>query len=275
MIATLPTLDLAIATHRPEGIRRVSKMVLPAAAGVRYIVSWQGHEGAEIPRELLREDVEVYRFDDAGQSGNRNNALARCRGDIVLMSDDDLEYTSERLQAVREAFRDNAEADLITFRSEHADPGRFPADATDLGRRLPKGYSVACFEIAVRRERLGGLHFCAELGLASPELHGGEDEAFVYAAILRGLRCRFVPVTICAHPHVSTGYRARLTPQNQMAQGAMVRLMNPLNWPVRVVLKGWRLWRSGRATAAEAMINPLRGALKLPGVKRRNPDTLG
>ncbi len=36
----LPTIDVVIATHRPEGIRRVETMDAPALPGVRYIVSW-------------------------------------------------------------------------------------------------------------------------------------------------------------------------------------------------------------------------------------------
>ncbi len=74
----LPTLDLLVATHRPEGILRVAQMVLPPIAGVRYVVSWQNHHDAPEPEVLKRPDVTILRFDGVGLSANRNNALANC-----------------------------------------------------------------------------------------------------------------------------------------------------------------------------------------------------
>ena len=69
------TVDIAIITYKPEGIERLSKMQLPQMEGVRYVVSWQAHELASVPEELLRDDIVVYRFDKNGQSYNRNNAI--------------------------------------------------------------------------------------------------------------------------------------------------------------------------------------------------------
>ena len=84
------TLDIAIVTHRPEGIARVAAMNLPVIDGVRYVVSWQSHEEAPVPESLVRDDVEIHRFDGRGISLNRNHAYDHCRADIVLNADDDL-----------------------------------------------------------------------------------------------------------------------------------------------------------------------------------------
>lgn len=272
----LPSLDLAVATHRPEGIERVAKLLLPPAQGVTYIVSWQDHRDAPIPAELAaREDVKIFRFDETGQSLNRNNAIEHCQGDIILHSDDDLIYYPDGLAGLRRIFRDNPELALATFRSAHGDMSRFPDEAVKLTpKKLPKGYSVACFEMAFRRTSAPWLRFCPELGLGSERFHGGEDEAFLFTAINRGLDCRFFPVTICAHPHDSTGTKASVTDKNLLASGCIIALQYPRSAALRVPLKAWRLSRQGKASLFRALKHLTQGALAAPGLRRRNKKFL-
>ena len=83
-------LDIAICTYGADGPSRVAMMLLPPEEGVRYVVSWQEHGDAVLPEILKdRKDVAVFRLDKKGLSNNRNNAIANCTGDIVLISDDD------------------------------------------------------------------------------------------------------------------------------------------------------------------------------------------
>lgn len=259
MNGDLPSLDLAVVTYRPEGIERVAHMVLPPVPGVRYVVSWQDSGDTPVPESLKRPDVSIYRLDGRGISRNRNNAIRNCKADVVLFADDDIVYTEESFRRVREVFMCHPEVDVATFRSEHGDMSRFPSVETRLGRKMPRGYYVTSFEIALRRNL--NLRCCEELGLGSPSLHGGEDEIFLLSAIRRGLDCRFFPITICAHPHESTGTKARMTPGNLMAAGCVIALMYPGSAWFRVLLKAWRVWRTGKAPFASAFSNILRGSL--------------
>jgi len=269
------TLDVAISTWKESGIRRVASMCLPVIQGVRYVVSWQCHGGAVVPAELDRPDVEIYRFDKLGQSHNRNNALEHCRGDIVLMADDDLIYSEERLKRVVGCFEQNPGVDVATFRSVHfGSPVVYPQESCRLTSRLPKGYSVGCIEIAIRRRTAGHLRFNTEMGLGSPKLHGGEDEMFLYSAIKRGLNCRFFPVTICEHPYPSTGTKARYTVENLRSHGCVIGLMYPWTSVLRVPLKAWRLSRCGQSSLIKGLIYVAQGALMSIGVLRRGHDTL-
>ncbi len=269
------SLDLAIATHRPEGIRRLAKMLLPPAGGIRYIVSWQNHLDAELPPEIAaRKDVEVYRFDKTGQSLNRNNAIGHCRADIILHSDDDLVLYPEGLEQLRRAFEDNPEVDLATFKSVHGPDSRFPKESSVLNEGFPKGYYAACFEIAFRKSTAGFLRCCPELGLGTPLYHGGEDEMFVQSALHRGLNCRYFPITICAHPHESTGTKQKLTPYNLRASGVVIALTYPCTAALRIPLKAWRVFRQGQAPLAVALWNILRGGISAPALRRRNRATL-
>lgn len=268
------TLDVAIATHRPDGIRRVAEMRLPEIPGVRYVVSWQDHREAEIPDTLIRNDVRILRYDAAGQSANRNNALEHCTADIVLNSDDDVTFIPEGIRGIVSVFEDNPGLDMASFRSEHGDMSRFPVHSVKLGRKYPKGYHVSGIEIAFRRSSLGSLRFCTELGFASESLHGGEDEMFMYSAVMRGLDCRYFPVTICSHPHESTGFRHGMTPGNLKAQGCVIALMYPRTCALRIPLKAWRLKRGHRSGMFTALRFLAAGALAAPGVLRRNHDSM-
>lgn len=264
------TLDLAIATHRPDGIRRVAATVLPPVEGIRYVVSWQAHENFPLPRALKRPDVEVHRFDGAGQSLNRNNAIDRCKADVIVMADDDLTYSSSGLLELLEFYKTHPDVDFVTFRTERHGAPRWPQSACQLKNNFPKNFHVACFELSLRRSTAGCLRFCPELGLNSPSLHGGEDEALLLSAINRGLNCMFIPVTVGAHPQPSTGTKSTPTDANLRAQGCVSALMYPLTAFLRIPLKALRLAREGKSGFWRALCCLSRGALQAPGVLRRN-----
>lgn len=276
MNAVLPTLDFAIATHRPEGIERVARMLLSPTEGIRYVVSWQNHGDAPIPEAIAgRGDVEVHRFDRSGLSRNRNNALQYCRGDIIVSTDDDLIYYPDGIRQLRTAFQQQPDLDFATFRSVHANTDKFPPHQVDLKGRLPKNYYVASFEIAFRRSTAGNLRFADEFGLGSPMFHCGDDEIFLLTAMRAGYRCRFLPITVCAHPNVSTGYLSRFTPQILMGLGATIRLIYPLSFALRIPIKARRVSKNGQASFCSALRWLTVGAWRAPAIseimRRCNP----
>lgn len=271
----LPTLDIAICTYRPEGIGRVASMTLPRLEGVRYVVSWQSDEGAAVPDALKnRDDVIVCRFDQPGLSRNRNNAFDHCTADIIVCSDDDVTFFPDGIQALRKAFAENPDVDFATFRSVHGDMSRFPAESVRLSLPYPKGYHVSSIELSMRRSRTGALRFCPEFGLNSPRLHCGEDEMLLLSAIKRGLECRYFPITVCSHPHESTGTAMRLTDATLRASGAVIALTTPVTTALRLPLKAWRLHSSGQSGFFRALRHLFSGALSSRAVLRRNHDTL-
>lgn len=263
------TLDLAIATHKPEGIRRVAEMNLPHIEGVRYIVSWQTHCDAPVPQSLLdRDDIEIHRFGQPGQSLNRNNAIDNCSADIILLSDDDLIYTPDGLKAIIDTFENNPDVDLASFKAELPDPKPYPAEPCILGERLPKDYWVGAIEIAFRRERIGDLRCHPLLGLGSPELNGAEDELFLLSAIRRGLRCMFFPITICSHPHPSTGTGTGLSSGYIRAAGCFIRLAYPATYFPRLFIKAYRLRRYNKTSVRRSLPLLFYGASKAADILR-------
>ena len=268
-------LNLALITHGPGGIRRVASQNLPQVPGVSYIVSWQNHENTPVPDSLAhRPDIFIHRFDTTGQSLNRNNSLELCTADIILIADDDLKYTTEALLNVISTFEEHPEVDLATFRSINDCKTAYPRESVKLKSHLPSNYSVSTYEMAIRRKTAGALRFHPELGLASPSLHGGEDEAFLLTAIKRGLHCRFFPLTLCVHDHPSTGSKAHPTDANIRAAGCIIALYNPWTAVLRLPLKALRLHRSKRANFFRALPLLISGALRTPRLFRRGKKYL-
>lgn len=262
------TLDLALITHRPEGIARIAAMNLPIIDGVRYIVSWQQHEDAPVPAVLQRDDIEIYRFDHPGLSRNRNNAIDHCSADIILLSDDDITYHEDGLHQVMRTFAENPGLDLASFKARMHDGPDYPAISCPLTRKMPKGFWIASINIAFRLKSVGNLRFHPELGLGSKCLHGGEDELFILSAIRRKLDCRYFPVEICSHPHESTGTKKNLTPANLRAMGCYIAIAQPATAALRLPLKAYRLHHSGRSGFVNALFHLISGAAHAPKILR-------
>lgn len=263
------TLDVAIATWQPEGIRRVAAMSLPRVEGVRYVVSWQAHGDAPIDTALTdgRDDITVVRFDGRGVSANRNNALDRCTADIVLMADDDLTFTPEGLRGVIDAFEGNRAVEVGMFRYATPRSKVYPVGECDLSLPLPRGYSPAAIEIAVRRDsRAGSLRFNTMFGPGA-DLTRGEDEIFLLTALRRGLRCRFFPLTVAAHPHDSTGDRSVTSVAALRAIGCIIALYYRVTWPLRLIIKARRLAPDSPLGYSTILSNLLRGAIKSLTIK--------
>lgn len=143
-------LEVLISTLGADGIRRTAAMNLPRMDEVGYLVGWQMPEG-EIPEELRRPDIKILTKEERGLSRNRNMLLDNASAEIVLIADDDLTYTPERLREVIRVFEEDASLELATFRYDGADVKSYPAGECELRIPLPKGYYLTSFEMALRR----------------------------------------------------------------------------------------------------------------------------
>lgn len=266
------TVDVAVATHRQDGIERVVRYLPAPQPGVRYVVSWQNHAGLPVPGQLLeRSDVTVCRYDGVGVAANRNNALRHCSADVIVVGDDDVDYTRHAFEDIRGVFERDSTLDVATFESVQPVAGRqFPAYAVDLQCKLPRNYYVCAIEIAFRRSDAVPL-FCEEL--TRGDIWGGEDAIFLASAIRRGLRCRFFPIVIAEHVHLSSGQR-RQSDAGLRAEGVAIALTTPLTAIVRIPLKAWRLSRRKQSSFLKALRYMTAGALRAPGIRSRNGGSL-
>lgn len=268
------TLDIAIITYKPEGIKRLAENALPSIPGVNYVISWQAHESAPVPEGLQRSDIKIYRYDGVGLSCNRNNSFKYCNSDIIIIADDDVQFFEEGINKLREVYAEKHDTDLIAFHSlRHGGP-IYPKNACKLNTKLPKNYNTVSFELSFRKSTAGWLRVCPELGLNSPRYHGGEDEMLLFTAIKRGLNCWFYPITVCKHEHPSTGSKTHLTKGNLRANGCVIALTYPKSAILRIPLKAWRLSQSGQSNFFRALLYLIQGAIGAPGLLKRNKEYL-
>lgn len=214
-----PTLDILICTI-DNGILKVPAMLLPLQEGTGYVVSMQytSKEFRErIPVELLsRPDVTVVTLEGKGLSRNRNNAITHSLADVCLLADDDNRYTEARITALREAWRDNPDADILTFQAE-----------THEGKPLhdyPAPY-VCSVEISFRRKSIldHGIMFDGRFGLGSPMLKAGEEDVFMSDAVRAGLNVRYIPKVVVSTNAITTADGFLTDEKLQLTKGAVFR----------------------------------------------------
>lgn len=238
-------LDVAIATWKRDGIERIAHADWPIVAGVRYVISWQLYDGKPLPQAIAqRSDMVVVMCQEVGISPNRNNALRNCQAPIVLISDDDVKFESSQLLSIVSAFNENPDVDVATFMYDGASK-RYPKSSVALQRKLPKGYSVSAIEIACRHRVLSQISFDNRFGLGAKHLLCGDDEKFLLDARRKGLNCRFFPIAITSHPHLSTGGTTNPSKGVVAAMGCLMRGEYPYSFTLRLPLKAYRIWRKG------------------------------
>lgn len=242
-----PLLEVLISTKGGDGIKRIASSSHPSLPGVRYVVSWQEGNPELLPESLaVRPDFKIIYADSVGLSKNRNNALKHSEAPIVLISDDDLEYSERHLENVISAFSENPDLPVLTFRYESSDfPRLYPSTEFDLNNP-PKGYFAVSFEIALNLKRIKEEMdqdviplFNENFGLGAM-FGSGEEDLLINNLMRSGLRGKFVPRDVCIHKGPTTGIKEKYSPGFIQTQGAVVSHLRPVSWPLRLFLYALR-----------------------------------
>ncbi len=215
-----------------DGILKVPEIFLPERDDVRYLVSWQVENPLDVPKaEILscfrRRDVRLFTMQGRGLSRNRNNALMRTEGDIVLISDDDCTYTNEYFDTIISTYRQETNADIILFKANY--PKAYPERQMPYRKAMRcKGYYPASVEITIARKAVNkGLHFNEDFGLGSGKYICGEESVMLKDAETSGMNILFVPRVIVNTPAGTTGERFLTDTKVQKAKGATFRYCYP------------------------------------------------
>lgn len=142
--------------------------------------------------------IEWYCFPEQGIGLSRNNALMRASGDILLFADDDVVYTDDYSQKIKEEFERCPQADIILFNVESTDPQRIEYQ----NRRFHKlhifnSLRYGTVRMAVKREQLLKKNIAFSLLFGGGTTYGsGEDTLFLVESLKKGLKLYASPVLI-------------------------------------------------------------------------------
>lgn len=234
-------LQVLICTLGEVGIRRIIAADHPHVPGVEYLVSWQLPDmDIRIPEELKRPDFNIIKNRTRGLSKNRNLAIEAASAPLCLISDDDVTYSTEGLNAVIDCFNKNPENDILTFRYEsRSDKKYYPSFPFSLSSP-PKGYYVSSIEIAFRREKImNKIRFNEDFGIGA-RFSSGEEEIFIHDALKAGIRGKYIPISIATHDAPSTSTRLASDPAFIRTKGAVLAHTHPWSWPLRMMSHAWR-----------------------------------
>ncbi len=243
-------LQVLICTYGEDGIKRVAASGHPTVPGVEYLVSWQTDGNTPIPATLDRADFSIHTTDTKGLSANRNIALSIATAPLLLIGDDDVDYSEEGLRGVLDAFATHPDKDLLTFRYESLSHSKFyPTRQCDLSTP-EKGYFVTSFEIALRKDSVRGkIWFNENFGIGST-FPSGEEDVFIRECLDAGLKGLFIPLTINRHDGTTTSERNLMLATRPQTKGAVFLRLHPHDWSLRMIAHALReipLWKKGIA----------------------------
>lgn len=143
--------------------------------------------------------IQCYEFKEKGVGLSRNNALLRADGDIVLFSDEDIEYDKGYEKRILDAFEEHPEADFLLF-NMRVGASRATYDTKKYHRvHIWNAGRYPTYSFAVRREKLHAAHITFSLLFGGGARYSnGEDSLFLRDCLRYGLKVYAVPVELGA-----------------------------------------------------------------------------
>lgn len=230
-------IDLLICTLN-EGIQRIPSLLIPSEEGIRYVVCMQYSDEealGKVPMKVMtRKDVKLYVHEGKGLSRNRNFALDWAEADICVIADDDNRYKTEYYDAIRKAYSEHPNADVICFSAESYDGKpmkEYPASAMTYAEARRKGYYPTSMEITFRTASIKekGIRFNENFGLGSEMLCAGEEDVFLKDCEDKGLNILFIPQVIVQSDPDTTGIHFIGNKTLQITKGATFKYLYGTN----------------------------------------------
>ncbi|RXJ95887.1 hypothetical protein CRU94_04550 [Arcobacter sp. AHV-9/2010] len=183
-----------------------------------------------IINQLVNKQTSDYQQDnlisvmEKGLSKSRNRALEHCTSDIALISDDDVEYVDDLEYIILKAFKENPDADIITFQVKTPDGEFFKDNYKDKSfyHNQKTIMRVSSVEIAFRVDKIkkNCIKFDEDFGLGT-NYPTGEEAILLSDALKKGLKILYIPLPIVIHPKESSGGMFKNNPKLLEAKGAM------------------------------------------------------
>lgn len=155
---------------------------------------------------------------ERGLSRSRNMAIRNADDDICLIMDDDETLKDDYAETMSKAYSQYPEADVIIFKLDNS--------GKEYGLRPKRlGYlgvlKVASWQISFRRKSIIDNDIMFDVEMGSGTGHGaGEENAFLYECLHKGLKIQYVPATIASlSPDSASQWFKGFTPRFFLERG--------------------------------------------------------
>ncbi len=186
-------LELLISAVNAEPEKLIKKMHVFSDA---VLVNQNGTDSEEeLP--LNGCTVRVFNCDEKGVGKSRNHCIDKAAGDILLFSDDDVEYDAGYGDLIISEFEEHPEADALFF-NLNVDESRRTYWNNDFGRvRIWNFGRYPAYSMAVRKDALvkSGVRYSLLFG-GGAKYSCGEDSLFIRDCLRAGLKLYRTPVVI-------------------------------------------------------------------------------
>lgn len=199
-------------------------------------------------------------FAERGVGLNRNNALMRADGDIVLFADDDMVYADGYDKLLINAFESNPNADVICFNLKEENSNRKQIQAKHRVRWWNYlTYGTARFAVKLSSVKSNGIYFNQCFGGGTEHCHG-EDNLFLTECLKKKLKIYAIPDYIAelTNERVSTwnqGYGEKYL----IDQGCLYKTISRRWWRLLCLQDAVRQHKSYNKTMVEAFMIMVKG----------------
>lgn len=220
------SLSIAISTYAD----RISKLNLDANPNVEYIIVHQ--KPLEASLETIsnlknRHDISYIPTDTKGLSISRNIALENANGEYVMIMDDDVVFSIEKILDIIKKMKSDS-VDVGTYYHRYLD-GRTTLNSNASQKlnlfTIAKPSSIdICFN---RKSILNkSIRFDENFGLGTDN-PSGEEMIFLSDCLSHGLSIQRYPVEVSSHPPVTSGADFYSTDKKVIAKRNMFLRVSP------------------------------------------------
>jgi len=148
----------------------------------------------------------VINTNEIGLSNSRNLAINNSKGEICLLSDDDVIYSPDFVESIKNSFEKNKNAEIITYQATN-ELGKLFKDYPKIKTHNKRSIStINSFLIAFRRDSIikNKIQFDSKFGLGST-FETGDEYIFLRNALEKKLNIIHCPKVILSHKSISSG----------------------------------------------------------------------
>ena len=198
---------------------------------------------------------------ERGLSRSRNMAIKNSTGDICLIMDDDETLDDNYEATILNAYKQHPDADVIAFKVRNSEKNY---NALPKRLRYLGVLRVASYEISFRRDSVTakGITFDTEMGSGTGH-GGGEEVAFLYSCLHKGLIVRYVPEYIstldpCSDSQWFKGFTSRFFLERGWATARYMGKPMAILYALYYTIRKYKMY-SDDCSMGSAFTNTLKG----------------